>query len=123
MNYTLKDGGKRLTEFIGEEYHDVEKHTNVHLSPEYDHHCNTCQTHFSKEENHLHENRPFNTPDDRQALCEKLHEVGEWDQFFLYASGAPTGFGFYMNFAYWLLVKRPERFCKSVNEYLKEKEK
>lgn len=110
VNYTLDDGGKRLTEF----------RDRVNNPKPYNYHeCPKCGHRTA-----IYGNvKPYtwNTPDDRQALAEKLHEVGEWDQYFIYASGVPTGFGFYMNFAYWLLVEKPDRFCWLVDRYLEER--
>ena len=99
MTYELDDGGKRLTEFIGECYKN-------------------------------NYNRSFTTPDDRQALCEKLMETGQWKKFYWWAilkqnivkenNRRYPGEDIYV---YWLLVQNPNRFCWLVSKWLKEKEK
>jgi hypothetical protein len=98
MTYTLTtDQKKRLTEFLGERYEEWEDEDLI--------------THYP---------RIFTTPDDRQALCEKLMENGMWGNFYDFAqriwmeeeiAGTPS-------YEYWLLVEKPERFAWLCNKFL-----
>jgi hypothetical protein len=115
-DYTLTDEQrKRLTEFLGEPYH------NLSLDLTY---CDTCRCIVQRFTEH--ENRTFDTPQDAHDLAKKLVEVGKWDEFEYKVDQT------------WLMIDSPEvspsdwgkvawlylddaRFCYLVNAYLEEK--
>lgn len=89
---------KRLTEFLGECPHDIEPLFGR---------CPNCGQGTLRAKR-----RTFSTPDDRQAVAERLMEADWWSSFRMYAVFAYDGEDLdIMDFAYWLLVQHPERFC------------
>jgi hypothetical protein len=104
-DYTLTDEQrKRLTEFLGEPYH------NLSLDLTY---CDTCRCIVQRFTEH--ENRTFDTPQDAHDLAKKLVEVDGFDDFidyawieFSYCTGSFIAF----------LLTDSARFCYLVNAYL-----
>jgi len=115
MNYTLTEARKKmLTEFIGECWHELKRQEDG-----VDGHkiCSCGNWYYIS----CIENRPFDAPDDRQALAEKLMEMGEWNEFLLFAASKFNPDKEMKHFAYWFLVERPDRFSWLVAEFLEVK--
>lgn len=127
--YILTDAArKRLAEFLGECWHrKVTK--EEHLPGYYKYRCSCgkvitgapCMPLYQREQILEHANRSFTTPDDRQALCEKLMERGLWVEFESYCYSIwrynSLGKKDVSYSAYWLLVEKPERCCGLVDEF------
>ena len=107
---------KRLTEFLGECWHEyvVIENTDMVI-------CRNCREtkHIANRTNYT---RTFTTPSDQHAVFSKLVEVGKWEGFLTEAdygyrleTNQRFGFGFYA----WLWIS-PERFCKLASLYLEE---
>jgi hypothetical protein len=126
-DYALTEADrKRLTEFLGECWHEDELFRCDDGSSFI--RCKKCRRPLSRWEPFA-----FTSPDDRQALCEKLMEKGLWDGFSLYAwykwwnldggndEPEPSVTGMRKDFMPWLMVEHPERCCKMVSDFWKEK--
>jgi hypothetical protein len=111
MNYTLNEADrKRLTEFRN----DSEGLKSFRYSE-----CPNCH-HKTAAYGKPGIIYTWDTPDDRQALCEALMREGKWDRFYWethLAHGTQTDQDC---FVFWLLVQQPERFCKLVSIFLEE---
>ena len=114
---------KRLTEFLGECWHNYEDLDK--FGPYRRMRCSKCKkyidgVYYTTISDIF--NRTFTTPDDFFALKDKLVEKEEWGEFEIYAfdkfyhtiTEIPT------SVTCWLI--NAPRFCWLVNEWLKEKE-
>ncbi len=124
MSELTEQDRKRLTEFLGECWHEEEVENDAQ--------CKHCEYNVSGVEygsDYISDyNRTFATPDDFFALKEKLVEKGWWMKFRLFTyelwiNSLPISSSVYglEIFEEWLI--NAPRFCWLVNEWLKEKEK
>jgi hypothetical protein len=126
MNYTLSEAAKkRLTEkLLGECWHEEDVTLYLEKSPSVICKCRClkCGKRFWQSDK-----RSFTVPDDRQALCEKLMENGQWERF---AERAITqymidvetdGFAKTADIMYYLLIEQPERFCWLCDSFIQER--
>jgi hypothetical protein len=106
---------KMLTEFLGECWHEDELFRCDDGSSFI--RCKKCRRPLSRWEPFA-----FTSPDDRQALCEKLMERVEWAGFhtFVYERWLREPSIVSVDFTYYLLVEQPERFCKLVVAFWRE---
>jgi hypothetical protein len=121
-DYILSDEQKkRLTEFLGETYHQMTD--DVNASGEW---C-MCVCGYAINPD-MHKSHTFSTPTDAHDLAKKLVEVKKWDEFWEFACKyyrKITGAGlFYGELSAWLFAEpeSPVRLCCLVNAYLEEKE-
>lgn len=111
---------KRLTEFLGECWHEWTEGSYSKGKNGYGCLCNKCEIvmYSMHQDSNMTENRSFTTPGDQHAVFTKLVEVGKWGSFQTYSasvwSHTPETF-----YNVWLF-ENPERFCKLVADYLKE---
>lgn len=120
MNELTEDDKKRLTGFLGKCWHEPLWHGQKGII------CALCGKSLNGMSNNY---RTFSTPDDRQALCERLVVKGKWEKFIIFCEknycreiGADSITNNLANFIYWVLVEQPERFCWLVSEWMKGKE-
>jgi hypothetical protein len=120
MNYTLDASNrKRLTEFLGECPHRW-KFTRL-SSVDGKSECQICgKTVWDGEK--IINRRTFTTPDDRQALCEKLWEKDAWEEFYCFArlkfDELHEGLSWDFIHSYWIMVEQPERLCYLIAKFL-----
>ena len=131
---------KLLTERLlkdKEPWHGIERRQNVHLPKEFIYHCDSCQTHFTEAEKHLHQNRTFTTWQDLGDCKEALEKDGLWDEFHeLTHDNTVASAGDFWNydvltekhwseFDRWLFRPTDENggphFCRLVAEFMEEK--
>ena len=122
MNPLPDASKKRLTEFLGECWHEIVTNDE---GISYNIKCRKCKKLFSE---FSEINRTF-SPDDWQSLGDlknKLVEKGMWDKFSFRCEGIWERDNHYVDFddiAFTLWLINPAIFIPLVDEFLKEKEK
>jgi hypothetical protein len=75
-----EESKRRLANFLGECWH--ERLEPFHAST----YCKKCNQYFYDWDYVL--NRTFTTPDDYFAVFDRLVELGEWEEFYMFATSA-----------------------------------
>lgn len=104
---------KRLTEWLGECWHDMERGEGNFDPTFYYWKCRKCGTLSTTQ-------RTFTTPDDMMACKDRLVELGLFQKFEDMAGAIWWKGPDEISFANWLL--NPERFCNLCVDFLKERE-
>jgi hypothetical protein len=114
---------KRLSEFIGELYHDYTLSTGEGLST-----CSCGNKGMYVRDICTHENHEFNNTDDQKLCLLELEKRNKWEEFYTYCFlEYPEVFDtipivVFAKYSLWLQLNS-ERFCKMLSNYLLETEK